>query len=123
MHIGRATTGRPRNTRGETHDQQHVLGRRGGPGRPRRPLLRRQRDERIVGDALSDQATKAAWKTIPSWTLVTLEDLAVPAEAQRFMAQRASSTVVEVNASHAVTVSRPVAVARLIDEAARATAA
>jgi hypothetical protein len=31
--------------------------------------------------------------------------------------------VVEVDASHAVTVSRPVAVARLIDEAARATAA
>ena len=77
----------------------------------------------ILGDALSDKATKAAWKTIPSWTLVTLADLAVPAEAQRFMAQRASSTVVEVDASHAVTVSRPVAVARLIDEAARATAA
>ena len=77
----------------------------------------------IVGDALADKATKAAWKTIPSWTLVTLQDLAVPAEAQRFMAQRASSTVVEVDASHAVTVSRPVAVARLIDEAARATAA
>ena len=77
----------------------------------------------IVGDALSDKATKAAWKSIPSWTLVTLEDLAVPPEAQRFMAQRASSTVVEVDASHAVTVSRPVAVARLIDEAARATAA
>ena len=77
----------------------------------------------ILGDALADKATRAAWKTIPSWTLVTLEDLAVPAEAQRFMAQRASSTVVEVDASHAVTVSRPVAVARLIDEAARATAA
>ncbi|SDG03550.1 Pimeloyl-ACP methyl ester carboxylesterase [Blastococcus aurantiacus] len=77
----------------------------------------------ILGDALADKATKAAWKTIPSWTLVTAEDLAVPAEAQRFMAERASSTVVEVDASHAVTVSRPVAVARLIDEAARATAA
>lgn len=77
----------------------------------------------IVGDALADKATKAAWKTIPSWTLVTLQDLAVPAEAQRFMAERASSTPVEVDASHAVTVSRPDVVARLIDEAARATAA
>lgn len=76
----------------------------------------------ILGDALADKATTAAWKTIPSWTLVTLQDLAVPAEAQRFMAQRASSTVVEVDASHAVTVSRPVAVAQLIDQAARATA-
>ena len=77
----------------------------------------------IIGDALADKATKAAWKTIPSWTLVTLQDLAVPAEAQRFMAERASSHTVEVDASHAVTVSRPDAVAALIDEAARATAA
>ncbi|RBY87764.1 alpha/beta fold hydrolase [Blastococcus sp. TF02A-30] len=77
----------------------------------------------ITGDALADKATKAAWKTVPSWTVVTQQDLAVPAEAQRFMAGRASSTVVEVDASHAVTVSRPVAVAQVIDEAARATAA
>jgi pimeloyl-ACP methyl ester carboxylesterase len=76
----------------------------------------------IVADALADKATRAAWKTVPSWTLVTLQDLAVPAEAQRFMAQRASSHMVEVDASHAVTVSRPDEVARLIDEAARATA-
>jgi pimeloyl-ACP methyl ester carboxylesterase len=77
----------------------------------------------IIGDALADKATRAAWKTIPSWTLVTLQDLAVPAQAQRFMAERARSQVVEVDASHAVTVSRPDVVARLIDEAARATAA
>ena len=77
----------------------------------------------IIGDALADKATKAAWRTIPSWTLVTLQDLAVPAQAQRFMAERASSHAVEVDASHAVTVSRPDVVARLIDQAARATAA
>ncbi|WP_369130406.1 alpha/beta fold hydrolase [Modestobacter roseus] len=77
----------------------------------------------ITADALADEATKAAWKTVPSWTLVTLQDLAVPAEAQRFMAERASSHVVEVDASHAVTVSRPDVVARLIDEAVRTTAA
>ena len=75
----------------------------------------------IIGDALADKATKAAWRTIPSWTLVTRQDLAVPAEAQRFMAGRASSHAVEVDASHAVTVSRPEVVARLIDEAARVT--
>lgn len=77
----------------------------------------------IIADALADKATAAAWKTVPSWTVVTLRDLAVPAEAQRFMAQRASSHVVEVDASHAVTVSRPDEVARVIDEAARATTA
>jgi hypothetical protein len=35
--------------------------------------------------------------------------------------QRAGSTTVEIDASHAVTVSRPDAIAELIDEAARAT--
>ncbi|MGY1671669.1 alpha/beta fold hydrolase [Geodermatophilus sp. SYSU D00710] len=77
----------------------------------------------ITADALADEATTAAWRTIPSWTLVTRQDLAVPAQAQRFMAERASSHTVEVDASHAVTVSRPDVVARLVDEAARATAA
>jgi pimeloyl-ACP methyl ester carboxylesterase len=76
----------------------------------------------IIGDALADKATKAAWRTIPSWTLITLQDLAVPAQAQRFMAERASSNAVEVDASHAVTVSHPDLVAQLVDEAARATA-
>ncbi|WP_222194979.1 alpha/beta fold hydrolase [Modestobacter italicus] len=75
----------------------------------------------ITSDALEEKATAAAWRTIPSWTLVTRQDLAVPAEAQVFMAQRAQSTVVEVDASHAVAVSRPGAVADLIVQAARAT--
>jgi hypothetical protein len=38
------------------------------------------------------------------------------------MAERAKSHIVEVDASHAVTVSRRAAVARVIDTAARATA-
>ncbi|TQL02653.1 alpha/beta fold hydrolase [Cellulomonas sp. SLBN-39] len=76
----------------------------------------------ILGGALAGAATRAAWRTTPSWTLVTLQDLAVPAAAQRFMAERASSHVVEVDASHAVTVSRPDVVASLIEEATHATA-
>ena len=73
----------------------------------------------IVGDALEEKATRAAWKNIPSWNLVTLQDLAVPAESQRFMGERAGSHNVEIEASHAVAVSQPEAVARLIVEAAR----
>ena len=75
----------------------------------------------IAAGALEDRATKAAWKTIPSWTLVARQDLAIPTEATRFMAERAGSTTVEIDASHAVTVSQPGAVADLIDAAARAT--
>ncbi|MCD4525953.1 alpha/beta fold hydrolase [Nocardioides sp. cx-173] len=75
----------------------------------------------IEATALEDVATKVAWRTIPSWALITTQDLAVPAEAQRFMSERAGSTVVEVDASHAVTVSKPDVVAELINEAAVAT--
>lgn len=76
----------------------------------------------IAAAALADPATKAAWKTIPSWNMVTTEDLAIPAESMRFMGDRAKSHTVEIDASHAVTVSQPDAVADLIDQAAGATA-
>jgi pimeloyl-ACP methyl ester carboxylesterase len=75
----------------------------------------------IAASALEDTATRAAWKRIPSWTLVTTQDLAIPAESQRFMAARAGSTTVEIDASHAPAASQPTAVAELIDTAARAT--
>ncbi|MEU8009001.1 alpha/beta fold hydrolase [Micromonospora parva] len=71
--------------------------------------------------AQEESVTKAAWKTIPSWTLVTTEDQGIPPDLQRFLADRAGSTTVEIAASHAVAVSRPGAVADLIDSAARGT--
>lgn len=75
----------------------------------------------IAAAALEDAASRAGWKSIPSWTLITRQDLAVPAESQRFMAERASAHAVEIDASHAVTVSEPDAVADLILDAVRAT--
>ncbi|MGE0216190.1 alpha/beta fold hydrolase [Mycolicibacterium sp.] len=72
----------------------------------------------ITAAALSEPASAAAWKTIPSWNLVTLQDLAIPAESMRFMGERAGARNVEVDASHAVTVSRPEVVADLIEQAA-----
>ncbi|MFF3439048.1 alpha/beta fold hydrolase [Streptosporangium sp. NPDC002721] len=76
----------------------------------------------IAADALEDKAVKTAWKTIRSWSMITTKDLAIPAESMRFMAKRAKSATVEIDASHAVTVSEPDAVASLIHKAARATA-
>lgn len=77
----------------------------------------------IAEAALNEPATEAAWKNIPSWNMVTTEDLAIPAESMRFMGDRAKSQTVEIEASHAVTVSQPEAVADLIGEAARTTVA
>ena len=72
--------------------------------------------------AFEAPATRAAWKSIESWVLLAAQDLAIPAELSRFMSERANAHLVEVNASHAVTVSQPNAVTELILEAARATA-
>lgn len=67
--------------------------------------------------ALSGTITKAAWKTKPSWYMVTTEDKMIPPAAQRYMSKRAGSTVVEEKGSHAIYVSRPGAVAALIEAA------
>ncbi|MCM4085238.1 alpha/beta fold hydrolase [Paractinoplanes hotanensis] len=75
----------------------------------------------ITSAALDEKATRTAWKSIRSWFLITRQDLAIPPDSMRFMAKRAKSRTVEINASHAVTVSEPDAVADLIVEAARAT--
>ncbi|MGW8955440.1 alpha/beta fold hydrolase [Streptomyces sp. NPDC055709] len=76
----------------------------------------------VAESVFGEKPTKAAWKTIPSWNLIATEDRAITPDAQRFMADRADSHTVEVKASHAVTVSKPGAVTRLIEQAARATA-
>ncbi len=69
-------------------------------------------------DALRGTISKAAWRTKPSWYLLTTEDRMIPPAAQRLMAQRASATMVEERGSHAIYVSRPQAVAALIARAA-----
>jgi pimeloyl-ACP methyl ester carboxylesterase len=69
-------------------------------------------------EALGGKVTEAAWKAKPSWYLVSTEDRMIPPDAQRSMAKRAGSTVIEVNGSHAVYVSQPRAVADLIEKAA-----
>jgi pimeloyl-ACP methyl ester carboxylesterase len=71
--------------------------------------------------ALSGTISEPAWKAKPSWYLVATDDKMIPPPAQRFMAERAGSTVVEVAGSHAIYVSQPNAVAALIEEAAKST--
>ena len=73
--------------------------------------------------ALSGEITEPAWKSKPSWYLLATEDRMIPPPAQRMMAQRAGSSVVEVAGSHAVYVSQPDAVAALIKQAADGAAA
>jgi pimeloyl-ACP methyl ester carboxylesterase len=73
--------------------------------------------------ALAGTITEPAWKTKPSWYLVSTEDRMIPPQAQRIMSKRAGSTVTEVAGSHAVYVSQPKPVAAFIEKAANEVAA
>jgi pimeloyl-ACP methyl ester carboxylesterase len=69
--------------------------------------------------AISGTISEAAWRTKPSWYLVTTQDKMIPPDAQRGMSKRAGTTVVEVEGSHAVYVSQPQVVAHIIETAAK----
>jgi pimeloyl-ACP methyl ester carboxylesterase len=65
------------------------------------------------------------WRELPTWFVIGEEDRNIPAELQRFMAERAGArrTLEIPGASHALAVSQPQATADLILEAAAQHAA
>jgi len=69
-------------------------------------------------EALAGKVSTPAWRTKPSFYLVVSEDRMIPLPAQRAMVDRAGATVVETSGSHAVYVSKPADVVRLIEQAA-----
>jgi hypothetical protein len=66
--------------------------------------------------------TTAAWHQKKSWALIATCDHNINPDLERSMANRAGSETIEVPASHAVYVSKPEDVARLIERAAKASA-
>lgn len=61
----------------------------------------------------------AAWHNKPSWYAVATEDRMINPDLERFMAKRAGSTTIEVKGSHAIFLSQPQIVAKLIEQAAK----
>jgi hypothetical protein len=59
----------------------------------------------------------AAWRTKPSYAILTTEDHVVSPELQRWMYQRSGAKVTEIRASHAVFISQAAMVARVIETA------
>jgi pimeloyl-ACP methyl ester carboxylesterase len=68
--------------------------------------------------ALAGKVTVPAWRSKPTYYLVATHDRMIPPPAQQAMAARAGAQVAETPGSHAVYVSRPEEVARLIKQAA-----
>ncbi|UVK52368.1 alpha/beta hydrolase [Mesorhizobium sp. AR02] len=66
--------------------------------------------------------TAAAWHQKKSWALVASKDHNINPDLERSMAKRAGSETIEVSGSHAVYLSKPEEVARLIERAAKASA-
>jgi pimeloyl-ACP methyl ester carboxylesterase len=48
-----------------------------------------------------------AWRTLPSWAVVGTQDLVIPPDTQRRMAERAGATITEAPGSHVSMVSQP----------------
>src|SRR5215208_4221624 len=68
-------------------------------------------------EALNATVSEAAWRSKPSWYLVSTDDRMIPPAAQRSMSERAGAAVEEAAGSHAIYVSRPDVVAALIEKA------
>jgi pimeloyl-ACP methyl ester carboxylesterase len=72
--------------------------------------------------ALSDVMGPPAWKSLPTWFLVSENDEAIPPDGERLFAKRMGATTIEVGASHVAMVSHPDDVVKLIETAAEALA-
>lgn len=73
--------------------------------------------------AFTTKLPEAAWRSKPSWAIIARQDHTVSPELQRFMYARSKAQVTEIDASHAVYISRAANVAEAIERAATATTA
>jgi pimeloyl-ACP methyl ester carboxylesterase len=67
-----------------------------------------------------DKVSTAAWKTCPSWYVVSLKDRAVNVALQREVAARMKAKTTELDSSHVSLLSQPAAVAEVILDAVAA---
>ena len=76
-------------------------------------------EQQLAQKAMGAPLSVAAWHDKPSYAILTTEDHVINPELQRWMYKRAGAKVTEVPASHAVFVSQPAAIARVIEDAAK----
>jgi len=69
--------------------------------------------------AFSTPVSVAAWKTKPSWGIVSTEDKSIQPDIERNGYKRGKSVVTEIKASHVVYITNPKEVAAVIIEASK----
>jgi pimeloyl-ACP methyl ester carboxylesterase len=72
----------------------------------------------IAASCFSTKVTAAAWKTKPSWYIVAKRDRMIDPNLERALAKKIKARTLELDASHAVMLSRPQQVAAFIANAA-----
>ena len=72
----------------------------------------------IIGSVFGVAPDQAAWKTIPSWYIVSQDDKAINPDLERLYAKRMNAKTTEVKASHVAFLSHPDVVVRVIEQAA-----
>ena len=71
----------------------------------------------IAEAAFSEPNGPPAWKSLPSWAVISRGDKGAGADLTRSMAERAGATITELDGSHVIMVSQPEAVTGVIVEA------
>ena len=77
---------------------------------------------RLAGAAFGQTVTEAAWKTKPTWFIITTDDRVVSVELQTFEAERMKAKQTLIAASHMSLLSQPARIAEVIQEATRSVA-
>ena len=90
------------------------------PAKVAAPMAVSQRPLRAA--ALTEKATIAGWKDLPTWYMVSEQDNAIPPDCERFMAKRMNANVESVSGgSHAAFIAHPDIAASLILRAIETT--
>ncbi|HKX08747.1 MAG TPA: alpha/beta hydrolase [Stellaceae bacterium] len=74
----------------------------------------------VAGAAFGAKVTVAAWHDKPSYAILATHDRQLSPDLAHWMYKRSGAAVTEIKASHLVYVSQPRAVAKMIEQAARA---
>jgi pimeloyl-ACP methyl ester carboxylesterase len=68
----------------------------------------------LAGISFGEPTRDPAWRSLPSWAVISPSDFVIGPSGERFMAERAGATITEIEASHAMMISQPQAVTNVI---------
>lgn len=77
----------------------------------------------LAASTFGDKVTKAAWRTVPSWYIVSANDRVIAPQMERDLAAQMKAKTIVLASSHVSLLSHPKEVAAVIEEAVAAVAA